>query len=349
MLRLRSFRGFPTGKGYERNKACVKDEQAKMRILWRGQVADCFQIVTFALKFHFAMRIALFGNDRQASKSRHVACVIDALQQTGFEVCMEQAFARFVSATLGISLEGIAVFSDAEFDADMVLSVGGDGTFLSTAAAVGGREVPILGVNTGHLGFLADVEPERIKKAVRAVAKGAYSIERHSLISVAVECASPSETQKSVPPFALNEVALLKHDNSSTIEVTTIVDGQLLTRYTADGLVVSTPTGSTGYNLSAGGPIIVPRAAAFCLTPVAPHSLSVRPVVLCDDVELRLKVKSRSGNFLLAVDGKSLSLNDGTEVVLRRAAHCAKVVKVFHTAYFDTLREKLGWGGAVNN
>ena len=291
------------------------------------------------------MRTALFGNDRQASKSRHVVRVLDALRSAGFEVCMEERFARFVSGTLGLALDGIKVFIGTEFEADMVLSIGGDGTFLSTAAAVGMREIPILGVNTGHLGFLADVEPERIEEALQAVVSGAYHIESHALIAVRIYTDSGKDIPEDIPPFALNEVALLKHDNSSTIDVTTFVDGQLLTRYTADGLVVSTPTGSTGYNLSAGGPIIVPRAAALCLTPVAPHSLSIRPVVLRDDVELSLRVKSRSGNYLLAVDGKSQSLEDGMEVILCRAKHNARVVKIFHTAYFDTLREKLGWGG----
>ena len=291
------------------------------------------------------MKIALFGNDRQASKSRHVARVLDALRSAKFEVCIEEHFARFVVGKLGIALDDIAVFSGSNFKADMALSIGGDGTFLSTAAAIGEQETPILGVNTGHLGFLADVEPERIEEALQAVAKGNYQTDNHALIAVKLATKSEKDIPKEVPPFALNEVALLKHDNSSTIDVTTLVDGQLLTRYTADGLVVSTPTGSTAYNLSAGGPIIVPRAAAICLTPVAPHSLSVRPVVLCDDVELRLRVNSRSGNYLLAVDGKSLSLEDDIEVILHRAKHNARVVKIFHTAYFDTLREKLGWGG----
>ncbi|MBP3228685.1 MAG: NAD kinase [Bacteroidaceae bacterium] len=286
------------------------------------------------------MIVALFGNDRQASKSRYVAGILAALRASGFGICVERRFARFVSKDLGISLDGCEVFEEMPPGVDMAVSVGGDGTFLSTAAAVGLCQVPILGVNTGHLGFLADVAPERAADAFRAVAAGQYVVERHTLIRVIVDGADCC-----VQPYALNEVALLKHDNSSTIDVTTTVDGELLTNYTADGLVVATPTGSTGYSLSAGGPVIVPRAAALCLTPVAPHSLSIRPVVLCDDVELSLKVRSRSGNFLLAVDGKSLSLPDTVRVTLRRAAHTTGVVKVFHKAYFDTLREKMGWGG----
>ncbi len=292
------------------------------------------------------MRIALFGNVHQASKSFYVSRVLNALQQAGFEVCIEKRFARFVSDTLQIPLQGVDIFEEREMNAEMAVSIGGDGTFLSTAAAIGTRELPILGVNTGHLGFLADVNPERIEDALQMLKQGVYTIEHHTLVSVSVTTHSVIHRDKQIPPFALNEVAILKHDNSSTIDVTTYINGQLLTNYTADGLLVSTPTGSTGYNLSAGGPIIVPNTAAFCLTPVAPHSLSVRPVVLCDDVELRLKVKSRSGNYLLAIDGKSLSIDTGTEIVLHRASHKTKVVKIFHTEYFNTLREKLGWGGS---
>jgi len=286
------------------------------------------------------MTIALFGNTHQASKSRHVARIVEALRKGGFDISVELGFANFVSGELGISLDGCQRFEGGDFKADMAISVGGDGTFLSTAAAIGSREVPILGVNTGHLGFLADVGRDHIEEAIQMVAEGKYKIEQHSLIAISIAGA-----EYDTPPYALNEVALLKHDNSSTIDVTTYVDGQLLTRYTADGLVVSTPTGSTGYNLSAGGPIIVPRAAALSLTPVAPHSLSIRPVVLCDDVELTLKVKSRSKKFMLAADGRGLSMDDSVTITLKRAKHTVSVVKVFHKNYFDTLREKLGWSG----
>lgn len=288
------------------------------------------------------MTIALFGNTHQASKSQYVSRIVESLRNMGFSVCVEKEFAQFVSQVLGISLDGFPLFDGGDCDADMAISVGGDGTFLSTASKIGTRQVPILGINTGHLGFLADVTPEHVTEALQAVAQGRHTLEQHSLIEVAAEGAS------SVPRYALNEVAVLKHDNSSTINVVTEVGKELLTRYTADGLVVCTPTGSTGYNLSAGGPIIVPRAAALCLTPVAPHSLSVRPVVVCDDVLIRLSVESRSGKFLLAVDGKSFSLPQTSVISLRRAPHQVQAVKVFHTSYFDTLREKLGWSGATH-
>ena len=219
------------------------------------------------------------------------------------------------------------------------MSMGGDGTFLRTAAAIGAKEIPILGVNTGHLGFLADVSADNIHAELEAVVAGEYVIERHSVIQ-AQKDGKPLSTY----PYALNEVALLKHDNSSIIEVAAKINGELLTVYRADGLMVCTPTGSTGYSLSVGGPIIVPQSNTFCLSPVASHSLSTRPVVLCDDAEISLTVRSRSHNFLISIDGRSDSFPDGTTVVLRRAPYCVRVMKVKHKSFFTTLRDKMMWG-----
>lgn len=287
------------------------------------------------------MKIALFGNNHQASKSLHVQRIIDALRKHRFHIYIERDFATFVSDVLGLSLTDCEVVSEADLDADIAVSVGGDGTFLGTASVVAGKDIPILGINTGRLGFLADVSPENIEQAFDRLAAGDYLTEQHSLIAT-----TPHPQCTDVPPLALNEVAVLKHDNSSTIEIAVSINDQPMTNYVADGLLIATPTGSTGYNLSAGGPIITPGTSALCLTPVAPHSLSVRPVVLPDNVKISLKVKSRSGRYLLASDGRSLSLPDSVELCLGRAAQSIQVVKIFHTSYFNTLRAKLGWNDA---
>ena len=150
-------------------------------------------------------------------------------------------------------------------------------------------------------------------------------------------------------PYALNEVAILKHDNSSLIEIATYVNGNYLTNYLADGLIVSTPTGSTGYSLSVGGPILVPQSGTFCISPIAPHSLSVRPVVVRDDVVIELKVHSRTKNFLLACDGQSESLPHSTTITVRCAPHTIKVIKIAHKHFFETLRDKLMWGADQRN
>lgn len=229
---------------------------------------------------------------------------------------------------------------NSPFTADLAVSMGGDGTFLRTAAATGDRGIPILGINTGHLGFLADVTPERIPEALEMIYQGRSVVESHSVIAVSCNNDHPLRTF----PYALNEVALLKHDNSSLINIRTEINGDLLADYIADGLIISTPTGSTGYALSVGGPIIAPDSDAFCIAPVAPHSLNVRPFVVKDDVDIRLTVKSRSHRYLLSIDGRSESLAETIEIHLRRARHSVGVVKVEHLKFFDTLRDKMLWG-----
>lgn len=288
------------------------------------------------------MKTALFGNRYQASKSIYLERILKTLQDHSVHFCVENEFAAFITSELGIPLSDMDCFKSNDFDADIAISVGGDGTFLSTVAKLHGRDIPVLGVNTGRLGFLADVDPAHFAEALQALQEGRYRTETHSLIQT-----QTTTEGLQIPPFALNEIALLKHDNSSTIDIFVEVNGETLTRYVADGLVVSTPTGSTGYNLSSGGPIIHPGADVFCLTPVAPHSLSIRPIVLPDSVTITLRVKSRMGRYLLAIDGRSKSLPDNVTISLQRAQWNVRVLKIFHTEYFNTLREKLGWDGAL--
>lgn len=183
-----------------------------------------------------------------------------------------EEFCRLRIGKLGVDTGCLTSVDKDDFTADIIISMGGDGTFLGTAATVGARGIPILGINTGRLGFLADVSPEDIDPAIDSLCSGQYVVEQRTLLSV-----SKDGTPISGYPFALNEVAVLKHDNSSLIEIKTIINGAPLMTYMADGLIVCTPTGSTGYSLSAGGPIICPRSQTFCLSAVAPHSLSVRP------------------------------------------------------------------------
>ncbi len=289
--------------------------------------------------------IVLFGNTHQARKNAPVLDILQYLKEVGANIGVEISYLDFLRKEFGIADKHIvAVDAAADFSADLALSIGGDGTFLSTAAAVGSRGIPILGINAGRLGFLADVSAEKVRKALDAVREGKYVVEQRSLIE-----ARKSGEPFSSYPFALNEVSVLKHDNSSLIDIKTCIDGNPLTTYIADGLVVSTPTGSTGYSLSVGGPVIVPQSATLCLSAVAPHSLSIRPVVLCDDVEITLQVSSRTHRFLCSIDGRSESLTDDTIITLRRAPYTIGVVKVLHPHFFDTLHEKLMWGADARN
>lgn len=285
------------------------------------------------------MRIALLGNVFQTKKNAYIKRVLKKLAELQADVCIEEGFADFLNRELSVSLNGMDTFKMPHLKADLVISMGGDGTFLTSAAQVGARGIPILGINTGRLGFLADVSPEDIEYALDAVFDGRYTIEQRAVIAMTLD----GETYHGYP-YALNEVAILKHDNSSLIEIDTHINGALLTNYMSDGLIISTPTGSTGYSLSVGGPIIVPRSGTFCLSPVASHSLSTRPVIVCDDVVITLRVRSRSHNFLIAVDGRSESISENTTITLRRAPYAIGVMKVTHQNFFDTLRDKMMWG-----
>ena len=285
------------------------------------------------------LKIALFGNQYQTKKNIYVAAVLKKLNEIGADICIEKEFADFIQQNLPTDISNYTTIENCNVTADYAISMGGDGTFLSTAAKIGNSGIPILGINTGRLGFLADVSPNMIDEALDALNNRECSTEQRTLIAV---------EKDGMPltgyPYALNEVAVLKHDNSSLIEIETKVNNELLTNYMADGLIVCTPTGSTGYSLSVGGPIIEPRSSSFCISAVAPHSLSMRPVILCDDVEITLTVHSRSHHFLISIDGRSESFNDGTSITLRRAPYTIGVVKVKHKLFFDTLRDKMMWG-----
>lgn len=284
--------------------------------------------------------IALFGKAMPLQNRKHVARIVHALRAHDVKIYIEEAFASTFETddeqSLVTTLMPFAVVPD---DVDMAVSIGGDGTFLGTAEKIGRRQIPIIGINTGRLGFLADVSPEQIVDAMAHIFSGDYDISSRSLIEVAVE-----GELIDVYPFALNEIAVLKHDNSSLIEIETFVGNQILTNYLADGLIVSTPTGSTGYALSVGGPVLAPESPTFCVAPVAPHSLTIRPVILSDMSELTLRVKSRSGRFLIAIDGRSQSVADGTTIRLRKADYVVNVVRMRDHNFFHTLRGKMMWG-----
>ncbi|MCF2563062.1 NAD kinase [Prevotella brevis] len=285
------------------------------------------------------LRFAIVGNTYQAKKSASVQKILNCLAMHEAEVCMEREFHRFLVHGQHLSLDGVEVFDGNDFEADFTVSMGGDGTFLKTASMVGEKQIPIIGVNTGRLGFLADINPPEIDPMVQAIYEGDYAIDTRTVLQVETDGQPLAGC-----PFALNDVAILKRDVAAMITVHTTINGDYVTTYQADGLVISTPTGSTAYSLSVGGPIIVPGTHVFSITAVAPHSLNVRPLVLSEDSEITLTVESRSHNFLVALDGRSEKLPDSTRLTLRKAPYRVKVVKRAGQKYFHTLRDKMMWG-----
>ena len=288
---------------------------------------------------HRKLRFALFGNIYQTTKSASIQKVLSCLSEHGAELYVDMEYYYFLKDNQRIDVNAAKIFTDDDFQADFVISMGGDGTFLKAASRVREKMIPILGVNMGRLGFLADVSPGDIERCVEAIYQDDFSIENRALIKVETD-GEPLEGYD----CALNDVAILKRDTASMISIHASINGDHLTTYQADGLVVSTPTGSTAYSLSNGGPIIVPGTKVFSMTAVAPHSMNIRPIVLSDSSEITLTVESRSHNFLIAIDGRSEKCKEGTRLTLRRAPYDVKVVKRSGRRYFNTLREKMMWG-----
>jgi NAD+ kinase len=288
---------------------------------------------------HRKLRFALFGNIYQARKSASIQNVLTTIANYGAELYVDMEYYYFLKDNQRLNVPATKVFTEDDFEADFVISMGGDGTFLKAAGRVGSKDIPILGVNMGRLGFLADISPDDIEQCLEALFTDDYALQARALIQVEAD-GQPLGS----PSFALNDVAILKRDTASMISIRASIDGQYLNTYQADGLVVSTPTGSTAYSLSNGGPIIVPGTKVFSMTAVAPHSLNVRPIVLPDSSIIELEVESRSHNYLVAIDGRSEKCKEGTKITLRRAPYDIKVVKRSGHRYFQSLREKMMWG-----
>ncbi len=288
---------------------------------------------------HRRLRFALFGNIYQARKSASIQKVLSCIANHDAELFVDMEYYYFLKDNQRLDVNATKVFTDDDFDADFVISMGGDGTFLKAASRVGRKDIPILGVNMGRLGFLADISPDDIEHCIDALAQDDFAIESRALIQVEADGQPLGDFS-----YALNDVAVLKRDTASMISIRANINGQYLNTYQADGLIVSTPTGSTAYSLSNGGPIIVPGTKVFSMTAVAPHSLNVRPIVIPDSAVVELDVESRSHNFLVAIDGRSEKCKEGTKISLRRAPYDVKVVKRSDQRYFNTLREKMMWG-----
>ena len=349
------------------------------------------------------LRFALFGNEYQTKKSASAALLLGCLRQYEAEVFVERTFYDFLRQMHGgepvvaALCDSMHVFDVLDFPVDYAISMGGDGTLLKTASHVGATGVPIIGVNTGRLGFLADFLPNEIEQALDELYAGKCRVEEHAAIKLSLRDGSSGsngsmslrdgssglngsmslrdehefkvQSSKSLRdgskgsngskslrdgskgsngsigyPYALNDIAVLKRDNASMITIHARINGDELVTYQADGLVVSTPTGSTAYNLSNGGPIMAPLTGILCLTPVAPHSLNIRPIVINDDSVIELTVESRTHNYLVAVDGRSATLDESIPLVISKAPYTVRIVKRASQHYFATLREKMMWG-----
>lgn len=285
------------------------------------------------------MTIALFGNTMKSETMTEVSHILEFMKRHDVKVLLSQELRQ------ELNIRDLPAFPDAAENTeedeivDFAVSVGGDGTFLTTASIIGDRNIPILGINCGHLGFLADVQTRDVDQILRQLIEGQYTIEQRSLLQV-----SCNKENLIMAPNALNEISILKQGFSSMIAIEVHVNGELLHNYHADGLVISTPTGSTAYNLSIGGPLIVPQSRVLVLSPIATHSLTVRPLVIPEDWKIDLKVSSRYNNYMISVDGRSQILSDEVQLHIERAPYTVKLVQIGENSFLQSLRTKLNWG-----
>ena len=284
------------------------------------------------------MKVGIFGSDYQFDKQVQIKRVFEQLCLLDMSVYVEKDFYQYLCVHLHYEPAVSGLIDEKDFFVDIALSIGGDGTFLRTAALVGAKQIPILGINTGRLGFLADVSLLEIEDTLNDIFKNHYSIEERTLLQLKPDLQTENHN------YALNEIAIQKQDTSSMIKINAFIDEEYLTTYWGDGLIIATPTGSTAYSISVNGPIIAPQAKVIVLSPIAPHSLNVRPLVIPENSKLSLNVESRSGNFLVAVDGRSEIFPSNTKFTIGLADFTTRIVKRHNHTFYETLRNKLMWG-----
>lgn len=284
------------------------------------------------------MKIAIYGRSLTENYKSFAEDLLKVMLERDIEVLVFDVFYKSLNQIIQVpsKVKPFKTYDDIE-GVNYLFSIGGDGTLLEATTFVGGTSMPILGINTGRLGFLTTVTTEGIENTINDIVEKKYQLDKRSLL-----CLESNHDIKS--NFALNEITLLKKDTSSMITIKAYLDGEYLNTYWADGLIVSTPTGSTAYSLSCNGPIILPRSGNIILTPIAPHNLNVRPLVVPDDVELTLIIEGRTENFLIALDSRSFTVSLPSELKIRKSPHYINLIRLEGYDFLDTLRSKLMWG-----
>jgi NAD+ kinase len=291
------------------------------------------------------MRIAIHGRDTRTASSGFIEKLIEQLREKNVKVLVSDKLLDHLPRR-DIKKFGLKAFSrkDALTNADFFISVGGDGTLLESVTYVGKSGVPILGINTGRMGFLATTHRNDVNQAIDDLLEGNFEIDERSLLHL-----SSNQDLFDNIPFALNDLTIMKKDSSSMITVHVHVDGELLNSYWSDGIIVATPTGSTGYSLSCGGPLVYPKSDSFVITPVSPHNLTARPIVISDTSEITFSIEGRSKKFLISLDSRYETVDEKTQLKVRKEKFKVRLVLLPGYHYFKTLRQKLNWGLDVRN
>ena len=288
------------------------------------------------------MKAAIFGKNYNESFKDSIIEFFKIIKEFKYEILIYEPYYKFIKEFSGFNPKPDKLFNKSfskEDEIDIVFSIGGDGTFLESVSYVRNLEIPIVGINSGRVGFLANISQEEIPTALQSIHEKKYSIEDRTLL----EINSDKDIFKSFN-FALNEITVQKRDSGSMITIKVFLNGEFVNTYWADGLILSTPTGSTAYSLSLGGPIVVPGSQNFILTPIAPHNLTVRPIVVPDDNEITIEVAGRTDNYLVSADYKSEIVEKNTKLSIKAANFKVKTIRIENHTFFNNIRDKLMWG-----
>ncbi|MGO4904570.1 NAD kinase [Flavobacterium sp. W20_MBD1_R3] len=294
------------------------------------------------------MKVAIYGQYYQNSTEPIINDIFVFFNKNNVEMIIESHFLQMLNERKIVEKKYKTFTSHSELDSsfDMLISIGGDGTILRAATLVRDSGVPILGINAGRLGFLATVQKENIATFMQFVIDKKYTISKRALLSVT--CTPPNESIQKMD-FAMNEITVSRKDTTSMITIDTYLNDEFLNSYWADGLIISTPTGSTGYSLSCGGPILTPDVKSFVITPIAPHNLTARPLVVPDETEIRLKVSGREENYLVSLDSRVTSVKNDSILTLKKTPFHINMVEIPEETFLKTLRSKLLWGQDKRN
>lgn len=293
------------------------------------------------------MKIGIYGQFYHKEAARYVQQLLDILDKKKIEVIIEKNFLNLIHEhdSIDKNYRHFSTFEELDTSYDLFFSIGGDGTILKTVTYIRDLNIPIVGINTGRLGFLATIKKQEIQDSIEKILAGKYTLSERSLLQVTID---DIEVFNDIN-FALNEVVVSRKNTTSMISISTKLNGESLTNYWADGLIVSTPTGSTGYSLSCGGPVITPHTSSLILTPIAPHNLNARPLVIPDNTEITLKVSGREKQHLISLDSRIATLNNETTITLKKAPFTISLINLEGESFLKTLREKLLWGEDKRN
>ena len=294
------------------------------------------------------MKVALFGQFYHKNSETSIETLLDILKSKFVDIHVEKNFFTNIDGENAIHYKSgdFKTFKKLDLTFNLLITIGGDGTMLRAITYVRDLEIPIVGINTGRLGFLATIPRHKIENAIDDIIKKNYQISKRSLLVIST---FPENKSLISMNFALNEIAVSRKNTTSMITVETQLNGEYLTSYWADGLIVATPTGSTGYSLSCGGPVIMPGTSNVVLTPIAPHNLNARPLVIPDSTEIKLKITGREDDFLVSLDSRITTLNNTTLITIKKAPFNIKMIEPKDESFLDTLRKKLLWGEDKRN